>query len=330
MSRPTGEMIDVSVIVPAYNRPEFLPACMESILNQDRSARIEILCVDDGSPNDPFADLPDPVPDHVRLFRKINEGVSAARRYAYQRAQGRYIAFNDDDDLWLPGKLEVQMDFLERHPEIDMIFSDLRAFNDEGDDLQTYYDPHRPILTSLGERLTSTDLPIYRFAPGKLIGPIMANMTMFFQTVLVRRALIDKIGGIHPFARSAAECTDFGLRTAHFGKLAYLDQPTFRLRRGHVHEIARSDWLERELKEFALIHPNYPCSLRRAIAPWMGYRLANKGWRHFKHGDYRAAAAAYRDAASQGPIGNRSRLKWLLARLFSMLGMRGGDHAPTG
>lgn len=331
MSDPT-DTIDVSVIIPAYNRPEFLPACLESVLNQDRSIRTEVLCVDDGSPNDPFARLPEPMPDRVHLLRKANAGVSAARRHAYQHAKGRYIAFNDDDDLWLSGKLRTQLDFMEQHPEIDMVFSDLQAFTDAGDDPETYYDPHRPTLTRLGERLTSDDPPIYRYAPGKLIGPFMSNMTVFFQTVLVRRALIETIGGIHPFARSAAECTDFALRTAHFGRLAYLDQPTFRLRRGHAHEVARSDWLERELREFAQIYPNYPKRLRQALEPWMGYRLANMGWRHFQHGDYRAAAKAYREAASQGPIGSRSRLKWAIARLFSMIGGRteGDGHAPTG
>jgi len=331
MSDPTGT-IDVSVIIPAYNRPEFLPACLESVLNQDRTARIEVLCVDDGSPNDPFAHLPTPMPDHVHLFRKTNAGVSAARRHGYERAKGRYIAFNDDDDLWLPGKLRTQLEFLEQHPEIDMIFGDLREFTEAGDDPETYFDPHRPTLTRLGERVTSSDLPIYRYTPGKLIAPFMSNMTIFFQSVLVRRELIDTMGGIHPFARSAAECTDFALRTAHFGRLAYLDQPTFRLRRGHVHEVARDDWLERELKEFALIYPNYPKRLRQALAPLLGYRLANRGWRYFQHGNYREAAHAYREAASQGPIGARSRLKWALAQLLSMIGGRtkGGGHAPTG
>ena len=62
------------------------------MLNQDRSISTEVLCVDDGSPNDPFARLPNPMPDHVHLLRKANAGVSAARRHAYQRAKGRYIA----------------------------------------------------------------------------------------------------------------------------------------------------------------------------------------------------------------------------------------------
>ena len=328
MSDPGGR-IDVSVIIPAYNRPEFLPACLESVVNQDRAIPIEVLCVDDGSPNDPFARLPKPMPDHVYLLRKSHAGVSAARRYAYERTKGRYIAFNDDDDLWLPGRLKTQLEFLERHPEIDMVFGDLQAFTEAGDDPETYYYPHRPTLTRLGKRMTLGDPPFYRYTPGKLIGPFMSNMTMFFQTVLVRRELIETIGGIDPFARSAAECTDFALRTAYFGRLAYLDQPTFRLRRGHAHQIARPYWLERELKEFGLMYLRYPKKLRQALAPWMGYRLANKGWRHFHHGDYRAAAEAYREAARWGPIGSRFRLKWALSLLLAMVGGRSeeGDHA---
>ena len=166
---------------------------------------------------------------------------------------------------------------MEQHPEIDMIFSDLQAFTEAGDDPETYYDPRRPILTRLGERLTEGDPPIYRYTPGKLIAPFMSNMTIFFQTVLVRRDLIETIGGIHPFARSAAECTDFALRTAHFGRLAYLDQPTFRLRRGHVHEVARDDWLERELKEFALIYPNLSQAAEAGACPLAGLSPCESG-----------------------------------------------------
>ena len=46
------------------------------------------------------------MPDYVHLLRKTNGGVSAARRYAYERAKGRYIAFNDDDDLCCRASLE--------------------------------------------------------------------------------------------------------------------------------------------------------------------------------------------------------------------------------
>lgn len=331
-----SETADVSVIIPAHNRPDFMPACIQSVLDQDWQGRLEILCVDDGSSVDPFSRLsPAQLPDNVHLFRKPNAGVSAARRYAYERSKGRYIAFNDDDDIWLPGKLKKQIDFLEAHPDIDMIFGDLVEFTDEGDAGETYYAPARDVLQHRGQRLTSSDLPVYSFEPGSLIGPFMSNMTIFFQTVLVRRSLIERIGGIHPFARSAAECLDFALRTAHFGKLAFLDQPTFRLRRGHSHETARVDWLERELKEFFMIYPDYPPDLKRQIEPFMGHRLANKGWLHFKRAEYRAAASAYRDAARHGRIGSTSRLKWALAVLLGLIERerpsdKEKNHASTG
>lgn len=318
MSMAQPSPVDVSVIIPSHNRPEYLPDCVASILEQEWSGSLEIICVDDGSEIDPFASLPDPLPANVRLFRKANEGVSATRRYGFEQASGRYIAFNDDDDIWLPGRLQTQFAFLETHPDIDLIFSDLIEFDDEGDRDETHFTGRVAGLQRLGKRIASTDLSIHRFEPGSLISAFMTNIPLFFQTVLARRALVDRIGGMHQSLRSAAECTDFALRTSYHGVTAYLDQPTFRLRRGHVHETADAGWLDRDIREFLEIYPAYPDGLKRLLEPWLGGHLANKGWFHFKRAEYRQAATAYSAAARHGRISAQSRIKWGLAAVMGL------------
>lgn len=90
----------VSVIVPVYNVEEYLPKCLESLVNQTLP-EIEILVVNDGSPDNSQAIIDDYAaryPDKIRAFIKENGGLSDARNYGLAHATGEYIAFVDSDD----------------------------------------------------------------------------------------------------------------------------------------------------------------------------------------------------------------------------------------
>ena len=106
-------VVKVSVILPTFNRPESLFAASKSVLDQSFQD-IELIIVDDASSEDikaVVAALDDP---RVRYTRhEKNGGASAARNTGLLLAKGSYIAFQDSDDLWLPGKLERQINTLE-------------------------------------------------------------------------------------------------------------------------------------------------------------------------------------------------------------------------
>lgn len=92
--------IKVSVIVPVYNVEQFLPKCLDSLVNQTLE-EIEILVVNDGSPDNSQAIIDDYArryPDKIRPFVKENGGLSDARNYGIARATGEYIGFVDSDD----------------------------------------------------------------------------------------------------------------------------------------------------------------------------------------------------------------------------------------
>ena len=106
----------VSVILPTFNRAHSLAASMGSILNQSYR-EFELIVVDDGSTDKTesvVAAFADPRIRYVRLDR--NRGVSAARNAGLAEARGQYIAFQDSDDIWLPGKLEKQVEILKAQP----------------------------------------------------------------------------------------------------------------------------------------------------------------------------------------------------------------------
>jgi glycosyltransferase involved in cell wall biosynthesis len=103
------EMGPVSVVIPVYNRTAELRRAVRSVLAQSY-ADLELLVVDDASTDDITGALDDITDPRLRLIRKpVNQGAAAARNTGIQAATGRWVAFLDSDDEWLPQKLELQL-----------------------------------------------------------------------------------------------------------------------------------------------------------------------------------------------------------------------------
>lgn len=107
----------ISVVIPLYNKGLYIQRAIKSVLNQTYK-NFELIVVDDGSTDggDQIVEgLADP---RIRLIRQENGGVSAARNRGIAEAKAELVAFLDADDEWLPEKLQLQFDFLERYPDI--------------------------------------------------------------------------------------------------------------------------------------------------------------------------------------------------------------------
>lgn len=107
----------VSVVIAAYNRPDYLQAAIESVLRQTCKP-CEIIVADDHSPVDlaPVINAFNVPIQHLRMPR--NSGANRARNAGIRAARGHYIAFLDDDDIWHPHKLERQLAYLQRSGSI--------------------------------------------------------------------------------------------------------------------------------------------------------------------------------------------------------------------
>lgn len=110
----------VSVILPTFNRSGYLRQAIESVLAQTY-ANFEIILVDDGSTDDTPAAVAAFGDPRIVYLRQNNQGRSAARNTGLRQARGEYIAFLDDDDLYLPQKLASQTAFLDAHTEIGLV-----------------------------------------------------------------------------------------------------------------------------------------------------------------------------------------------------------------
>ena len=123
----------VSVIIPTRDALQYLPAAIASV---GTDLRVEILVVDDGSTDgslDYLAGLAKADP-RVRILHGGGRGPAPARNRAIATARGRYCAFLDADDVWMPGKLDVQLAFHEANPDIGFSFTDYRHVTMEGED----------------------------------------------------------------------------------------------------------------------------------------------------------------------------------------------------
>jgi len=124
----------VSIIVPSYNSEKFVAETIESVINQTYS-EWELLIVDDCS-MDNTCEIIEKIAksdSRINLIKHVqNGGPAKARNTAIKRAKGRYIAFLDSDDLWLPHKLEHQLEFARQRKAI-LSFTQYRRISSTGD-----------------------------------------------------------------------------------------------------------------------------------------------------------------------------------------------------
>ena len=119
----------VSVVIPTHNRAHFVERAVESVLNQTYSD-YEMIVVDDCSSDatpKKFSQTTDPRVRYIRHTRR--QGGSAARNTGIAAAKGKFIAFLDDDDEWLPEKLDLQVKLLGKNPTIAMVYSGFFTVN---------------------------------------------------------------------------------------------------------------------------------------------------------------------------------------------------------
>ncbi|ABA20464.1 Glycosyl transferase, family 2 [Trichormus variabilis ATCC 29413] len=122
-------MPKVSVVIPAYNAMKYLPATVESVLQQTFTD-IEILIINDGSSDNIIAWTTQITDPRVQVISQQNQGLSGARNTGINHASGEYIAFIDADDLWLPSKLEKQVKCLDNSPQAGLVYT-WTAWTDE-------------------------------------------------------------------------------------------------------------------------------------------------------------------------------------------------------
>ena len=142
----------VSVLMPVYNRKEYAPDAVESILRQTYKD-FEFIIIDDGS-TDGVTDLLREYASkdsRIVLIEQSNTGYSRALNRGLQAARGELIARMDSDDVSLPGRFERQVEFLRAHPDVVALGGQVTMIDEDGDELAPL--PHLTDSKRIEQRL---------------------------------------------------------------------------------------------------------------------------------------------------------------------------------
>lgn len=200
-------MVKVSVIVPVYNGDLFLAAAIDSILAQTYQD-LEIIIVDDGSTDD-SPQIAQQYGIKVKYYSQTNQGVAASRNLGLAAARGEYIAFLDQDDIFFPHKLSVQVGLLELNSNLGIANSGWEIVGQGG--VQAAVQPWKQI-----PNLTSANLIIWK--------------PVFLGAMLFRRSWLDRIEGFDVTLEQTPD-VDLVLRLANIDcPAAWVKQTTVQYR----------------------------------------------------------------------------------------------------
>lgn len=123
----------VSIIMPSFNTEQYISRSIQSVLDQSYQ-NWELIIVDDCSTDGTVAIIKSFQDHRIRLFlNEKNSGAAISRNKALREAQGRWIAFLDSDDLWLPEKLERQVAFMEEN-HYHFSYTEYQEMNENNND----------------------------------------------------------------------------------------------------------------------------------------------------------------------------------------------------
>jgi glycosyltransferase involved in cell wall biosynthesis len=228
----------VSVIVPHYNRPEFVRAALESIHAQTvRPA--EILLVDDGSTPENREKLKALADLATIVYAPRNLGISGARNLGAQTAKGNWLAFLDDDDIWLPDKQERQIHYLEAHPQLKAVGGGATIRTVDGH--EEYWGEKTTYQITLGHALCHT-----------------ASMS---PSLLMRRDVYLSIGGFDTSLRHM-EDYEFGIRLLAGGHQTHFLAESFFIYNRGGHQQASVQWPRMYMSEMKVLNMHADLALR--------------------------------------------------------------------
>ena len=204
----------VSVIIPTYNHAMYIERTLESVFQQTYK-NYEIIVIDDGS-TDNTQEVIKSYENKITYICKENEGTAKSRNLGLKIAKGRYVAFLDSDDLWMPQKLELQVTLLDKNIDIGLVCTDFEIFceNEEG-------------IKIIEKRVeTSFDFSFNRLFSGNFVQN---------SSVMVRRECFDKVGlfdEVFPIAKDY----DMWLRIRRFYEFGHIPQilARYRIHQGNV------------------------------------------------------------------------------------------------
>jgi len=197
----------VSVIMPIYGTERYLESAMRSALEQT-CQDIELILLNDSSPGNPLSIVRRFKDERIRYLEHENGGPSFTRNRGILESRGRYVAFLDSDDEWLPNKLERQLAVMDDEPTVDVVYSQRLTIDEKGNP-----------VTGYAPRLFS----------GNILNELYVDNFVCMSSSLLRREVFRKVGFLDESLRMS-EDFDFWLRVACDHRFLAIEEPLVRYR----------------------------------------------------------------------------------------------------
>tara|TARA_R110002073_G_scaffold205294_2_gene364981 strand:- start:1109 stop:1999 length:891 start_codon:yes stop_codon:yes gene_type:complete len=224
----------VSVIVPTYKRAHFLKETLNSVVNQTYS-NIEIIVIDDGTPNNENEKLCSKYNNLTYIKINNSGGPACPRNVGISNSNGKYIAFVDDDDLWLPEKLQIQVKILDENTDFGLVHSHCSTIDAEGKQLKEIIGKPGHANVKHGDVLT------------KMIG----NWTIMSSTPLIRKEIVKDVGYFNEAMPHAGEDVEYWSRCAFHTKFYYINEPLVKYRK-HKNNVSNNQEIYTSLPVYLL------------------------------------------------------------------------------
>lgn len=266
------DALQVSVIVPTFNRARLILRALNSVLDQTEPPR-EIIVVDDGS-TDNTAEVLEPYSDKVIYVRQAQKGVSQARNAGLEISTAPLVAFLDSDDYWQPWKLAMQREAFRVCPAVVLVGTGRIEIDDAGQPIQQdrghSYSAYRhlaeispftqthEISVLSGQNTVQSTLRVGDLSSAMFMGNLFITSSTVF-----RREALQGNERFDAAMQDAGEDYDFFWRLAQNGPCGLLEAPAIFFRRGagdHLHKARRRMALSnlRTLEKFTSTHPDGP------------------------------------------------------------------------
>ncbi|MFC1495136.1 glycosyltransferase family 2 protein [Thermodesulfobacteriota bacterium] len=227
MTKIRSESLNVSVIIPTFQRAHMISLAIDSVLNQTYQD-FEIIVVDDGS-MDGTREVVMGYREKVKYIYQENRGPASARNTGIRATRGDLIAFQDSDDLWLPEKLASQVSLFEQDPELGFVYCDMSYFRSDGpSERPSSFKSHAPPLSGYAFR----DM-------------FVQGTPMHTPTAVIRLQCLQKVGLFDETMRYF-EDQDLWFRLARICKMGYVEKPLVRCRLRDQKKRYKEDYLFRK------------------------------------------------------------------------------------
>lgn len=200
----------VSVIIPIYNGEKYIRRSVRSVQGQEGDIALEIILVDDGSRDGSWQIMKDlqREDERINIFQQNNKGQASARNLGAANARGKYIAFLDVDDIWIPDKLEKQLVLFNKDQKLVLVYNDVEIISDESN-----------------KRINDT-FSIIKPHNGDVYTKLITN-GCFISTiaVLIPKYFFDKVGGFKESNEyKYIEDYELWMRISKEGNITYVPQ----------------------------------------------------------------------------------------------------------